>query len=96
MTRLIPTGPVAHIFAAISALHCFRLENADAFNSLTARETEVLALVAQGLSNPDVASELKISRATVQNHRASVREKLDITSEVDYIKFALAYELIRL
>lgn len=96
MTTIIPTGPIAHLFEALSSLERFKRRTTRSFNTLTEREKEVLALVADGLSNPEVAEQLQLSRLTVQNHRASIRQKLGIHSEADYVKFALAYDLIPL
>ncbi len=72
----------------------FREQNDDRFQTLTGREVEVLTLLAEGLNNPAIAEELDISRATVQNHRAKIRDKLGISSQVGFVKYALAYELI--
>ncbi|MCE5241812.1 MAG: response regulator transcription factor [Syntrophobacteraceae bacterium] len=56
---------------------------------LTAREREVLKLVAEGKSSKEVAQLLHISVMTVHNHRANIRKKLDIKKNVDLIKYAL-------
>jgi DNA-binding NarL/FixJ family response regulator len=45
---------------------------------LTARESEVLAMIAQGLSNTEIAGELELSLKTVQNHVANVLAKLQV------------------
>lgn len=80
----------------VVSLERLKRRHARAFNTLTAREKEVLILVAEGLPNPGIASQLGLSRVTIQNHRANIRHKLDITSEADYVKVALAHELIKL
>jgi DNA-binding NarL/FixJ family response regulator len=49
-------------------------------SSLTEREIEVLRLVAQGLSNQDIANRLVISRRTVHAHLRSIYDKLDVTT----------------
>ena len=45
---------------------------------LTAREREVLTLVCQGKSDPEIATELKLARNTVRNHIASLYQKLGV------------------
>ena len=47
---------------------------------LTPRELEVLKLVAQGLSNPDIAQRLVLSEHTVRRHLANILRKLDLSS----------------
>ncbi len=46
--------------------------------SLTAREVEVLALIAQGLTNTEVAGRLFLSRKTVDHHVSAILRKLDV------------------
>ncbi len=48
-----------------------------ALSSLTAREVEVLSLVARGLSNAEIARQLYLSPATVKTHGARLLMKLD-------------------
>ncbi len=56
---------------------------------LTARETEVLQLIAEGVSTKDIASRLHISVKTVETHRRQIMEKLDAKSVAQLIKFAI-------
>jgi len=51
-------------------------------SSLTGRETEVLQLVANGLTNREIASKLVLSEHTVHRHVANIFRKLMITSRV--------------
>ena len=47
---------------------------------LTPRELDVLKLVAQGLSNPDIARRLMLSEHTVKRHLANILRKLSLSS----------------
>lgn len=63
---------------------------------LSARETEVLQLVAQALSNSQIASRLKITEATVKRHLHTVFGKLGAVSRIDAVNKAIAMSLIAL
>lgn len=62
-------------------------------SDLTARESEVLALMAQGLSNPEIASRLVVSGAAVAKHIAAIFQKLGLSPEEDNrrVKAVLRY-----
>lgn len=94
MENLYPTGPIEDLIKQMISLQHFNKKERGRFDELTGREVEILSLIAEGLNNPAVARKLSISRATVQNHRARIRDKLNIESQSDYIKYALAYDLI--
>ena len=55
---------------------------------LTPREEDVLAAVARGLGNPEVASELHISLSTVKTHIASIMTKIDARNRVELAMWA--------
>jgi len=60
---------------------------------LTAREEEVVRLVARGMSNKAIAHELRISPRTVEGHVNHVFDKLDIASRTELVHYALANSL---
>lgn len=61
---------------------------------LTAREREVLALLARGSSNADIARKLFLSEGTVRNHMTSVFEKLGVADRTQAAVFALRHGLV--
>jgi pimeloyl-ACP methyl ester carboxylesterase/DNA-binding CsgD family transcriptional regulator len=58
------------------------------FTALSARERQVLKLMAEGLSNADIAAELQISDKTVRNHASNLFDKLGVWSRAQAIVFA--------
>lgn len=56
---------------------------------LTPREREVLKLIAEGKSSKEIAHVLFISVFTVNNHRASIMEKLNLKKATDLVKYAI-------
>ncbi|GAA2752292.1 response regulator transcription factor [Amnibacterium kyonggiense] len=60
------------------------------FPALTAREADVLALVAQGRANPEIAAELFLSTATVKSYVTTVLAKLGAASRAEAIALVLA------
>ena len=63
---------------------------------LTARETEVLQMIAQGLANKQVALALAISEHTVKFHLSSLYAKLNVSSRTEAIRAGLSLGLISL
>jgi len=63
----------------------FSSANAEAFPELTAREREVLELIAQGRNNQVIAGELTLSLKTVRNHVSNVFNKLHVTDRAGAI-----------
>jgi len=62
---------------------------------LTRREQEVLALLVKGMSNPEIAGHLVISRATVKVHISSILSKLGVASRAEAISLAIQNKLVR-
>ena len=71
-----------------------RMQNAGSGGSaapqLTERETEVLKLVATGMSYKDIATSLFISHRTVQNHVQNTLGKLQLHNRIELVRFAIA------
>jgi DNA-binding NarL/FixJ family response regulator len=63
-------------------------------NGLTAREREVIQLVAEGQANKQVAAELKISIKTVEKHRQHLMDKLNIHDTAGLTRYAIAQGII--
>lgn len=61
---------------------------------LTRRETEVLQLIAEGLTNPQIAEKLFVSTLTVNSHRKSLLAKFEVTNTAALIKQAAGMGII--
>ena len=53
---------------------------------MTPSESRIARLVAQGLSNPDIAAELQLSRNTVQTHVSHILSKLQMRSRLELVR----------
>ncbi len=61
---------------------------------LTSRERDVLALLVKGLSNPEIAGRLSISRATVKVHISNILAKLEVSNRGEAIAVAIQRKLV--
>lgn len=61
---------------------------------LTPRETEVLQLMAEGMTNPEIADQLVISNSTVKFHVSSILGKLNVDSRTEAVVYAFKHNLI--
>jgi two-component system response regulator NreC len=66
----------------------------DRYETLTAREREVLHLAAEGHTNAEIGDRLSISSRTVETHRANMMRKLALRSQTDLIRYALRRGII--
>ena len=91
--RLVPPGEAAEV--ALIAPRTDAAEAVDAFQ-LTARERDVLALMAEGRSNKEIARSLGISVHTAKFHVGSLLDKLDATGRTDAVAHAARRGVIEL
>jgi DNA-binding NarL/FixJ family response regulator len=90
--RSVARGEVA-LAPSIAALLVKRM-SAPPAPTLSPRETEVLALVAQGLSNPAIAAKLFVGEATVKTHLLHVFEKLEVSDRTRAVTRAMELGLL--
>ena len=69
--------------------------SAEKVETLTDRELEVLTVVAQGLTNSEIASRLYLSEATVKTHIGHILSKLDLRDRVHMVLVAYNAGLVR-
>jgi NarL family two-component system response regulator LiaR len=67
---------------------------ADPLQKITTREQQVLKLIAEGLTNKDIADALNISVKTVVAHQTNLSDKLDIHTRAGLIKFAFQKRIV--
>jgi len=68
---------------------------ADPYDRLTTREREVLQMIAEGMTNPQIAETLGIAVKTVGAHRTNLMKKLDIHDQTSLVKFAIRRGIIQ-
>ncbi len=66
------------------------------YDGLTAREVEILKLLATGMANKQIAYKLKISEKTVRNHVSNMYEKLDIYDRAQAVLYAVRKGLVEI
>ncbi|HUQ93952.1 MAG TPA: response regulator transcription factor, partial [Bryobacteraceae bacterium] len=69
-------------------------QTSDPFDSLTAREREVLQMLAEGKVAKEIATALDVSVFTVDAHRGRILKKLGLKSSTELVKFAMRRRLI--
>jgi NarL family two-component system response regulator LiaR len=93
--RLAVRGmPILAPAAAQSLVHSVTRRPPAIGHDLTEREREVLALLAEGLSNQQIAERLVITSATVKFHTRSIRSKLGTSSRTETVVLALNNHLV--
>lgn len=77
------------------ALHLVARESADVrARKLTAREVEVLGMLAAGRTTPEIAERLHISQLTARSHIQNILEKLEVHSKAEAVAFAFQKNLL--
>lgn len=66
----------------------------DRYDGLSEREREVFQLIAEGRSNKEIATLLRLSPGTIETHRAHIMEKLDVHSAVEIAVYAMRQGII--
>ena len=66
-----------------------RATRGEAKGNLTNRESEILRLLALGYSNKEIASRLSLSVKTVEVHKANAMRRLNLTSRIDLVRYAI-------
>lgn len=88
VTRRLTNRSSARVNATHSAIEAMSLER------LTARENEVLTLVASGYTRPEVAVALRITRNTAATHIANIYRKLEIESIAEATVLAFRWGIV--
>lgn len=81
--------------AAQALIHASRFPADQVGFDLTEREHEVLALLVEGKSNPEIAEELVVSRSTVKFHVSSILSKLNVSSRTEAVSLALKQKIVK-
>jgi DNA-binding NarL/FixJ family response regulator len=83
------TQQMQQLVEAVSQVASLRVVNANGRELLTPREAQVVALVADGLANREIAAELQLSEHTVKKYVFRIFEKLGISSRVELVLYAV-------
>jgi NarL family two-component system response regulator LiaR len=79
---------------AFQALVEARGQEATPGENLTPRELEVLALLAEGLTNPEIAERLNVSRSTAKAHVSHILSKLEVSNRAEAVALAIKHKLV--
>lgn len=79
----------------IQEIHGAKLDEINPFTALTARELEVIKLIANGLSNSQIAEELVISENTVKGHVSNILSKLHLADRTQAAVYAWKQGIVR-
>ena len=91
--RMIADGK-KFISPSLAAELAYASETESETDGLTPRELQVIALVVEGYSSLQIGERLGISKRTVDTYRANVREKLQISTNSELVRYAIRKGLI--
>jgi DNA-binding NarL/FixJ family response regulator len=91
---LLSPGLTRRLIARLTERTATSRLNADALAQLTAREKEIVGLVAHGLSNTDIAAALTISHATAKTHVSRAMAKLGARDRAQLVALAYQHRLV--
>lgn len=87
----VNNAQLQYLLEAVTQVPSLRMVNARGVKLLTPREEQVVALVADGLSNREVAQELNLSEHTVKKYLFRIFDKLGISSRVELVLYAMSH-----
>ena len=83
--------------ADLLAKHISNTGNASpSIQQLSARELEILQLIARGFTNKEIASKVYLSVKTVEAHRSKIYKKLNLNSRADAVEYALEHKILNI
>jgi DNA-binding NarL/FixJ family response regulator len=85
------TQQIEYLVDLVAQVPSLRVVNAQGNTLITPREEQVVALVAEGLSNRDVARELGLSEHTVKKYLFRIFDKLGISTRVELVLYAVSH-----
>jgi len=91
---LLPMEEVVELLRFAGFQRDQEYEASQAIAQLTARENEVLQVLAEGLDSKEIADRLHISSKTESNHMSSILNKLGLHSRLQALVFALRYGMV--
>ena len=86
----VNTAQMEFVLEALAGLTPFKVVDAKGRVLLSAREQEVLLCVAEGLTNREIASRLRLSEHTVKNYLFRIFDKLGVSSRVEMVLYAVS------
>lgn len=91
--KIYYTTKVANIMLE-SYTNLMQKRNIDPDDVISAREKEIIALVAKGFTNKEIGDKLYLSARTVENHRQNIKRKLKIETTAELVKYAYSKGLV--